>query len=545
MKVIEKKYDLSYTNYGIIEVYNMILRKPYAFFIKHFKLFNIILTMLEVYMIYKLSFLVQFLFEYSDYPQGAVGQDLVNNLLTLRVFIIDAIVILFSFILLTVLSFKKKPIKLYLFIILFNIILLITLFIIRNYLEIMQMQVIENRTAFVLRDLSLIGMILTIVITFITSMRALGFDIKKFEFGQDLSGLDISNEDNEEFEVKLDVDSQGLKRNVNRITRYFKYYIKEHKVSIIILLTIIIGLGSFLIYSRSGIYFNTIEINHAVKLDEFSVSVDAVYITDKDYKGNTVTSSDKTLVVVPIKIKSNSVKQAFNVARFVLKINSFEFYHTNIYRNKLIDLGVTYNDTVISTDFENYILVFEIPKNFANKSMLLQYNAENDAKVKFKVENYNLDNDKTTTNYELNTIAQFNNKILKEGTLIISEFDVNDKFQLSYNYCIDDNECMSSFEYIIPNYKNNYDKTILKLVGKINVTNYNNNLFNFINDYGTIIYSIDGKMKTHNVILSRVLPQKTKTTNTYYIEVLDEIKYAEHITIQFKLRNNIYNYKLK
>ena len=82
-----------------------------------------------------------------------------GSLLTLRVFIIGFVIALFSFILILVLSFKKKPIKLYLFITIFNIVLVIMLFIIRNYLEIMQMQVIENRTAFALRDFTLIGII--------------------------------------------------------------------------------------------------------------------------------------------------------------------------------------------------------------------------------------------------------------------------------------------------------------------------------------------------------------------------------------------------
>ena len=175
----------------------MILRKPYAFFIKHFKLFNIILTILEVYMIYKLSFLVQFLFEYASYPQGSVGQDLVGNLLTLRVFIIEIVISIFALILLFVLSVKKKPIKLYLFVIIFNIVLAVFLFILRNYLQIMSLQVIETRTEYVLRDFTLIGMIGSILITFLLSMRSLGFDIKKFEFGQDLHDLSISEEDNE------------------------------------------------------------------------------------------------------------------------------------------------------------------------------------------------------------------------------------------------------------------------------------------------------------------------------------------------------------
>ena len=526
----------------------MILRKPYAFFIKHFKLFNIILTILEVYMIYKLSFLVQFLFEYSNYPQGSVGQDLVGNLLTLRVFIMGIVTIIFSLLLMLVLSFKKKPIKLYIFIIIFTAALLVMLFIVRNYLQIMSMQVIEPRTAYAIRDFVLIGMIINILVAFLTSMRSLGFDIKKFEFGQDLHDLNITEEDNEEFELQLDVDSQGFKRNLNRNVRYFKYFIKEHKLLILILVTFIIGFGSFLIYSRSGIYFNATKVNQVVNTNNFSIGIGKSYITNKDYKDNVITDSNNTLIVVPIKVKTNAVKEKLNATRFVLKISNHQFYHTKNYKEKLIDLGTVYNDNVISSEFENYILVFEIPKNLANKSMILEYNTETDKKVKFKIEKVNLEKGNIVQNYNLNHIVQFSDTLIQDGTLIISEFEIGDKFKVGYNFCLTTNECYPSYEYIVPDYKSNYNKTLIKLVGKINLVKSNikvKDLSDFVSKFGTVIYEKDGQVKYHNLSLVQVLPQKSIPQNTYYIEVLEDVKDAEHVSIQFKLRNHIYIYNLK
>lgn len=526
----------------------MILRKPYAFFIKHFKLFNIILTILEVYMIYKLSFLVQFLFEYSGYPQGAVGRDLVGSLLKLRVFIVGIVIALFALLLILVLSFKKKPIKLYLFTIIFNITLVITLFIIRNYLEIMQMQVIETRTAFVIRDFALMGMIGSIIIAFLSSMRSLGFDIKSFEFGQDLHDLNISEEDNEEFELQLDIDSQGLKRNLNKNARYFKYFIKENKLFIVIFITAIIGIGSYFIYANSGIYFNTTKVEQVVKVNNFSIGTNKSYITDKDYKSNIITTKDKTLLVVPIKIKTNTVKEKMNVTRFALNINGHKFYHTTAYKDRLIDLGTTYNDNVINSEFENYILVFEIPKTLVPKNMILEYHSESDQVVKFKVEKINLDNPGETKNYNLNELIKFKDKLIEDGTFIINEYEISNKIKLYYNLCITTDECYTSYEYLVPDYKSNYDKTILKITGKLNLDKTQlkaKNLYEFINNYGTIIYSINGEVKTHNIDTPRILPQKATPNQTYYIEVLDEVKDAEHISIQFKLRNNTYTYNLK
>lgn len=525
----------------------MILRKPYAFFIKHFKLFNIILTILEVYMIYKLSFLIQFLFEYPNYPQGSVGKDLVGSLLTLRVFVVGIVIAIFSSIIIMVLSIKKKPIKLYLFITVFNIALLVLLFIVRNYLEIMQIQIIENRTAFAIRDFTLMGIIGSVLIAFLTSMRSLGFDIKSFEFGQDLHDLNISEEDNEEFEVRLDVDSQGFKRSLNKNIRYFRYFIKEHKLALVVLTTIIIGVGSYFIYSNSGIYFNATKINQVVKINNFSLGIGKSYITNKDYKGNVITSDGNVLLAVPIKIKTNNVKEKINVARFSLNINNNKFYHTTAYKDKIIDLGVTYNDSVINSEFENYVLVFEIPEKLAAKKMLLEYDSESERKVKFKIEKDNIDIEINEQSIELNQILQFNNNYIKDGTLIITNYEFNDKYKLDYIFCVRGTECYPSYEYIIANYKSNYKNTLLKIMGKLNLkegTLSNQNLYDFISKYGTIVYSINGKTK-YSSLATRVLPQKAIEDNVYYLEVLDEIKDAEHITIQFKLRNNVYLYNLR
>ena len=305
----------------------MILRKPYAFFIKHFKFFNIVLSVLEVYMIYKLSLLVQFLFEYPNYPQGAIGQNLAVQLLSLRVFVIGIIITLFSLIMIAVLSFKKKPIKLYLFMVIFNVTLLITLFIFRNYLDIMSMQIIENRTAYGIRDISLIAMLISVFISILTSVRSLGFDIKKFQFGQDLHDLNISDEDNEEFEVQLDVDSHSLKRKLNKNIRHAKYFVKENKLILVILGTILLVGASYLIYSNSGIYFNKTKIDNAIKISNFSASISKGYITHKDYQDNKFLD-DEVLIVIPLKIKANSVQSKLNVTSFALKVGNNKFYHT-------------------------------------------------------------------------------------------------------------------------------------------------------------------------------------------------------------------------
>lgn len=525
----------------------MILRKPYAFFIRHFKLFNIILTGLEIYVLYKLGFLFQFFSEYSSYPQGAIGQNLVGTLLNKYLFIFIGIILLSSLILLSILRLKKKPTKLYFFIIVVNISAMVLLFFSYNILNTIQLQIIENRTAYVYRDLFAIVSILELIIIIFTCIRSLGFDIKNFKFGKDLEELQIDVTDNEEFELKIDVDSSNFKRSINKNKRYFKYFFYENKFAIILVSTILLAVTSYIIYSRMGIYFNTIKPNKMVDVDNFILGTTDTYLTVNDYRGNVI-SNDKVLIGVNIKIKVNSNKEKLNVARFGLVVDNVTYYHTTNYKNKLIDLGTTYNNQVITSEFNNYLLVFEIPKSKANKKMYLQYDTEDNKKVKFKLHTINLDGNTNSETIELGQAINFNNSLIKDGSLIINNYEIDDKFKVDYKFCITNNECYDSYEYIVPDYRGNYDKTILKISGLIDLKDSkinSNNLYNFISDFGTITYVVDGKKKKQGINFVEVKPTKTSVKDTYYIEILKEIKNADNISLEFKIRNNTYIYAIK
>lgn len=525
----------------------MILRKPYAFFIKHFKFFNIVLTVLEIYAIYKLGFLFQFFSEYAHYPQGAIGQNLLGTLMNKMLFIDLGLILLESFILMGILRVKNKPIKLYVFSIIANIFIVALLILTYNVLSTIQIQIIDNRTAYAYRDFFAIASILELIVTIFTCIRSLGFDIKSFSFGKDLEEMQIDLSDNEEFELQIDVDSGKFKRNINKNKRYFKYFLYENKFMIILIGTIIIGATSFIIYSRMGIYYNAIKPNKMVNADNFVIGTTDSYITTKDYKGKVI-SEDKALIGVKVKVKVNANKEKLNIARFSLIINKDKYYHTINYKDKVIDLGTIYNNQVINDNFEEYLLVFEIPKNKVNKKMYLQYDTLNEKSIKFELDVINLDVNVASKNAVLDETLTFNDNLIEKGSLVINTYEIADKFKIYYKFCITSNECYDSYEYIVPSFKSNYDKTILKLKGKVELASSNikaDNLSDFVCTYGTIVYTIDGITKKQMVSLIEIKPSKTNIKDTYYIEVLDEVKNAESISIEFRIRNSIYTYKLK
>ena len=524
----------------------MILRKPYAFFIKHFKLFNIIITILNIFVIYRLVFLFQFFWEYSSNPLGAVGQDLTITLLTPPLFIAGILTILFDSILLGVLHVKKKPTKLYILSIIINALIFLLLFVSYNVLSTIEVRVIENKIVYAMRDFFAIASILEFIMAIMTCARAVGFDIKKFGFGKDLEELEIDVTDNEEFELQIDVDASKFKRNINRNKRYIKYFISEHKFGIVLVATILLALGSYFIYSRVGIYSSFTKPNKMIKTNSLTMGTIDSYITNKDYQGNTITT-DTSLVVVQIKVKSNS-KEKLNMGRFKLVVNNKNYYHTTKYKEKLIDFGTTYNDEFITNEFSTYILVFEIPGKDSGKKKYLQYSDTNDKNVKFNISTKNIDENTDLNTKELGSTVNLKNNLIESGTFTINDFELNDKFKVDYKFCITTSECYDSYEYIVPNFKSNYDKTILKLNGKINIEESNikvADLYDFISKFGTLVYTINGQTKKQTISFVQVKPLKTTVKDTFYIEVLDEVKNADNISLEFDLRNNKYVYILK
>ena len=63
-----------------IEGYKMILRKPYAFIIKYFKVIHFLLTLLIAYLIYRTNLVLSFVSNYISSNTSVIGQNLTENL---------------------------------------------------------------------------------------------------------------------------------------------------------------------------------------------------------------------------------------------------------------------------------------------------------------------------------------------------------------------------------------------------------------------------------------------------------------------------------
>ncbi len=529
----------------------MILKKPYAFFIKNFKLFHLILFVLSSILLYRTSLIYGFMKEYSKTSTNVIGKELTTSLFVPWAYILIAILIIVNILLIVIMIRKDKPYIYYIINIGLYIGTLITYVVSNRVIGNMETMLVAARTTLAIRDITNIARLLQTVSVIFYFIRATGFDIKKFDFVRDLQSLDISEEDSEEIEVAIEFERNEIIRKIKRTIRNAKYYYNENKFILNIIILLFISFLSLLIYLSANKYDKVYKENEFFNANGLNIGVIESDILTKNYKKETITSNDNVLVAV--KVSLNSYKETqLETSRFTLVVNNTQYYHIKDYATSLIDIGNVYSNEKITKDFEDYVLVYQIPKEDAESKMIFRYidtldykrgktivksidvkiNPKKIDEIKETTETYQLTNEINTSNYKIN----------------ISNYEINNHFKTSYKDCITSNECYDFQEILTPSIASNNEKSILKLEGNIEyetAIGKITDLFDFIEKYGSIEYTYNGKTYTETNDFYEVKPSKTKLDNTYFIEINKEIKDAETIKLVFNIRNNRYEYILR
>ena len=190
----------------------MILKKPYAFFIKNFKLFHLIIFVLSAILLYRTSLIYDFLREYNKTTPNLIGKELTSSLFSPWLYILIAIIIVVNILLIFILSKKDKPYLYYIINIVLYTAVLMMYISTNGVISDMEHMLVEAKATLAVRDISNIARMLQTVSVVFYLIRATGFDIKKFDFVRDLQGLDISEEDSEEIEVSVEFEKNVFVR---------------------------------------------------------------------------------------------------------------------------------------------------------------------------------------------------------------------------------------------------------------------------------------------------------------------------------------------
>ena len=295
----------------------MILKKPYAFLIKHFKLINLILTGLYIYLLIKVNSLLNY---FNGYISGTENRLNAIKLVTNYYVIAIILSIIICLIIFALMRYKKKPKLLYfILIILYILIAIIINYTYKGLNEIYIYNTLEAKMVRLYRDILRITTIFQYISIAFTLIRGLGFDIKKFNFKEDIADLGLDIDDDEEIELTLG-SNEGILRKVRKKIREYIYYYKENKLYLVVLASIItiIALSSITIDQK--IINKIYNQNENVETDAYTFKVTNTYLTNISYNNKIVSGTNNSYVIVKMNIYPHTKGSIINTGNILLQI---------------------------------------------------------------------------------------------------------------------------------------------------------------------------------------------------------------------------------
>ncbi len=536
----------------------MILRKPYALFIKYFKIIHLIMALLIAILIYRSGVLLSFFNVYLDDYRSATDGFVLGDMINIYSFLLVLVVIIATIIVMSVMIVKKKPKFLYIYNLALYIGVIVFFIISYNVLKDINSTILDIRVSKALRDVSVMVVALEVLSFILVLIRATGFDVKKFDFATDIQGLEISEKDSEEIEVAVEFDKNKARRKLRRKIRDVWYTYIEHKfvfnLSAIILLIVI----AFSIYFNTSIYTSNYGEDKYFSAGGFSMAVTDSYVVNNDYSGDEITN-DTSLVVAQFQVKRNlTTTKTLNTGLITLRVGGNSYGQTATYNSSLADLGTGYVDQKLTDDYETYFLVFAVPNDISLSNAKLKINdnvsyvnGQMGAKNIFiGLDLKNIDEDVKTFTNKLGETIDFEASILKDTQLTVNEVSISNKFKATYNFCASQNNCYESTEYITPTATGSYAKALMKIRGNLDVSGAINisgvsDFRGFFNMFATLEYEVNGSTKEVKINSQSVKPKTAKENNIYYIEIPREASNSSKLNLIFKIRQMTYNYTIK
>ena len=496
----------------------MIIRKPYAFLIKYFKVIHIVLFLFMSYLTYKNKGIYEFFSNYSKTGTYTYIDNMTFSYINIFMIIITIILVALLLLIFFLMKQKEKKVLYYLLATIYYFLtfgLYIYFISIFNGLEI---TVYNNQSLVLFRDISMVLYFLNYIFIIVSFIRGFGFNIKKFNFEKDLKELDISESDREEIEVGGQLDYESVGDFLRRRKRNFGYYIKENSYILIVFLVIIVlGLGSHIAITKL-VTNKVFSIGEDININNIHYLINNGYIINRDLDGHEI-KTNKNYVIIDLNINNqNTGNYPLDLSRTRLLINNKYYYPKNNNKETFKEFGEVYTkqNLRINTNY-NYILVFEIDEvpNNLNLELLSGQSVKNGEVIfnykKVNIIPYKFDN-KNIGEYKLNEDVDLTNTYFKKGKFKIINLEVVENVTYTYNKCFTETKCLD-YEKVIEGSGNN---KIVKIEYSLDI---NKDIFSYL--------------KINNKRVKNLTPSNYKE-NEVLIEIPNEID--ENIVLEFNLR---------
>lgn len=536
----------------------MILRRPYAFLVKHFRAIHAILLLGAVFLVLKTRHIVSFLSTYIK--SGVSSEEALNaasNYTSFTVILVSLSLAIISGIIIYLLKYKNKSIKMYLFTLIYYLLLTGLLIWLSSFLANLGYSNSGIRFISILRDIIRFSIILNGVVIVLCFIRAIGLDLKRFDFKRDLLDLGVDTKDNEEYEFELKIDKDKIKSKINKGFRYTKYFYKENKLMFIVLGCLLIFLIAFPFLKMIISYEKVYRENQYFETNNLKIRVLKSYKTDTNNFGNEIDSRN-FYVITKVEIQN---KQGYEYTvgdnDIRLSFGDYELITPSKKANsKFKEFGVNYFSQIIKP-YETRIFnfIYEVPNEFYYDDFTLRFlqgiSFENDelkhTYKKVRLSPYTFKNKEETVSVKkLGEKMTFDESMLGKTSIIIEDIDLNDSFGYNIIKCNKDG-CINRKRFVNATIAENFDLTLMRIKYKLEYDydvldkKYNNDTF--ITSFGSIRFEVNGKEYNNRLELSDVTPFYTGDYSI--IQVRDKLKKADKIYLDFYIRDKKYTYIIK
>ncbi len=529
----------------------MVLKKPYAFLIKHFKLIHLLLCIPLVYLLIRTGAIATFLNSYVGANYYTSQMNLAGTYINYFMYLAILLVLLLVLTVYFLMRRKKKDTNFYAFLLIYYIVLFLLITFCHGILTQIEDAVIEAQTVRIYRDIAFIVYIPQFFFIGYSFLRGIGFDLKKFNFDEDAKELEITDIDSEEFELVFGKDAYKYKRTIRRFFREFKYYVLENKLAFIILSCVVLVTIGTMLYLNFGVYNKVYRQSQRMSHNNLSVSVVDALLTKYDLGGN---EYENYYMAIALNIRNNNRTDpsTLDYENFRLSVADRLISPILDRSSYFPDLGFPYarNTQIAALEEGVYVLVYEVDPALVNQTMTLKILDSMTFEIGsvtpiYKTVNLRYDIISSVTQVrevDYHKILELSNTRIGLSQIQIHDYQVTSSYEYTYESCTNS---------ICQNLKNRVvaspSTSLLVLNRMLELDTYSTyykvrrGSGSFVSDFVKIRYKIGENIYTTTV--KDVTPRET--VDTWIFEINQNIRQAEEISLLINIRGQLYVMKVK
>ena len=534
----------------------MIVKNPYKILVKNYRVINLLLLIPVIYLLFTFTDLAEFFRTYVDSRYYTPETDLVSLYVPALTMVAAVGTAVAHFIVWLLLTLKKK--KNYYHIISAGYLLVLFLALVFFYTSLLNIEMgnVENTFANFLRDISDLVIYPIYILIVMGGINVVGLNIKTLRFDKH-EELKISEEDEEDIEIKVGSDTDATKKRFVHVARELKYYVIENKIILAIIIIGIIGMFGYKAFVNYQVYNKAYNVNQSFVLSNFALSVKESYITPYDYSGRVITPN-KYYLAIRIGIENKGAETSIAKDVFRLNIGDEDLYPSYDKGSRFVDIGIPYTgDVILENEAHDYVFIYELTENQLKASYELRIlndlrvedNTLRAAYKKIKIRPEYLAELEKKPAKKTKQKVTFSDSTLKNTTYVLNSVKVQPSYKYSYELCYTERNCVNIDDILVPS----GGKMLMIVEDEIDYDNASSYAAydekNFYQDFVSVQYTF--KLKTGNNIgehtqiasVRDVTPKKLEGKRIY--EVPSNIQNAEKINFLITIRNKQYTIKVK